>query len=160
MDHYNEDNIPSNVKTAVNYYNERDGVFGLYQRVSDVKNYDANGNMQTFPDKGISQINYNFLNLPQNIIQNSNSTNYLYRADGTKVSKSFTLKGTTIDTDYLDGFVYNLVAHSMTKNPASSSLRQGKKDGSYVHILRNKITKKAPLPGGSVLRLAQNFFLK
>lgn len=106
MDHYNEDNIPSNVKTAVNYYNERDGVFGLYQRVSDVKNYDANGNMQTFPDKGISQINYNFLNLPQNIIQNSNSTNYLYRADGTKVSKSFTLKGTTIDTDYLDGFVY------------------------------------------------------
>ena len=62
--------------------------------------------MKTFPDKGISQINYNFLNLPQNIIQNSNSTNYLYRADGTKVSKSFTLKGTTIDTDYLDGFVY------------------------------------------------------
>ncbi len=117
MDHYNEDNIPSNVKTAVNYYNERDGVFGLYQRVSDVKNYDANGNMQTFPDKGISQINYNFLNLPQNIIQNSNSTNYLYRADGTKVSKSFTLKGTTIDTDYLDGFVYTPCCAFNDKKP-------------------------------------------
>ena len=62
--------------------------------------------MKTFPDKGISQINYNFLNLPQSIVQNSNSTYYTYRADGTKVSKAFTLNGTTIDTDYLDGFVY------------------------------------------------------
>ena len=62
--------------------------------------------MKTFPDKGISQINYNFLNLPQSIVQNSNSTYYTYRADGTKVSKAFTLNGATIDTDYLDGFVY------------------------------------------------------
>ena len=78
-----------------------------YKGTGQLITYDLNGNMKTFPDKGITQpIAYNFLNLPQNIIQNSNSTNYLYRADGTKVSKSFTLKGTTIDTDYLDGFVY------------------------------------------------------
>ena len=48
--------------------------------------------MKTFPDKGITQpIAYNFLNLPQNIIQNSNSTNYLYRADGTKYSTLISL---------------------------------------------------------------------
>lgn len=77
-----------------------------YKGAGQLITYDVNGNMKTFPDKGISQINYNFLNLPQNIIQNSNSTNYIYRADGTKVNKSFLLNGTTINTDYLNGFVY------------------------------------------------------
>ena len=77
-----------------------------YNGTGQLITYDVNGNMKTFPDKGISQINYNFLNLPQSIVQNSNSTYYTYRADGTKVSKAFTLNGTTIDTDYLDGFVY------------------------------------------------------
>ena len=78
-----------------------------YKGTGQLITYDLNGNMKTFPDKGITQpIAYNFLNLPQSIVQNSNATNYLYRADGTKVSKAFTLNGTTIDTDYLDGFVY------------------------------------------------------
>jgi len=64
--------------------------------------YDDNGNMTSFPDKNISSIQYNFLNLPKKITQNSNVTDYLYRADGVKVKKLFG----GLQTDYLDGFQY------------------------------------------------------
>lgn len=64
--------------------------------------YDANGNMSKNLDKNISAISYNFLNLPNAIMQTTSSTNYLYRADGVKVKKTY---GTKV-TDYLDGFQY------------------------------------------------------
>ncbi|KFF23444.1 RHS repeat domain-containing protein [Chryseobacterium vrystaatense] len=63
---------------------------------------DGNGNMISHPDKGISSIQYNYLNLPQQVIQNSAVTKYTYRADGIKVKKLFK----DIETDYLDGFQY------------------------------------------------------
>ncbi|MDQ1856569.1 RHS repeat domain-containing protein, partial [Chryseobacterium sp. WLY505] len=64
--------------------------------------YDDNGNMTTQLDKGISSIQYNYLNLPRKITQNSKVTDYIYRADGVKVRKVFG----TETTDYLDGFQY------------------------------------------------------
>ncbi|MBP2619695.1 DUF6443 domain-containing protein [Chryseobacterium jejuense] len=64
--------------------------------------YDANGNMTTQVDKGISSIQYNYLNLPQKVTQNSKVTDYIYRADGVKVRKVFGPE----TTDYLDGFQY------------------------------------------------------
>ncbi|WP_336733958.1 RHS repeat domain-containing protein, partial [Chryseobacterium sp. VD8] len=84
--------------------------------------YDANGNMKDHKDKGILQIDYNFLNLPKYIKFNEYivtrgggiyvNTTYTYRADGTKLRKeynykvgaNFTLSKKT--TDYLDGFQY------------------------------------------------------
>ena len=39
-------------------------------------------------------------------MQNGFPTNNIYRADGVKVHKNFTINGETIDTDYIDGFVY------------------------------------------------------
>ncbi|MXS72654.1 DUF6443 domain-containing protein [Chryseobacterium binzhouense] len=64
--------------------------------------YDINGNMTSFVDKGISSIQYNFLNLPKQITQNSEITNYTYRADGVKIKKLFD----GLETNYLDGFQY------------------------------------------------------
>ncbi|WP_445223262.1 RHS repeat domain-containing protein [Chryseobacterium sp. MYb328] len=55
------------------------------------------------PDKKISSIKYNYLNLPQQVTQDSKTTYYIYRADGTKVKKSGTAG---LATDYLDGFQY------------------------------------------------------
>ncbi|WP_131797279.1 RHS repeat-associated core domain-containing protein, partial [Chryseobacterium kwangjuense] len=52
--------------------------------------------------KGISSIQYNYLNLPGKITQNAKVTDYTYRADGVKVKKLFG----TVTTDYLDGFQY------------------------------------------------------
>ena len=70
--------------------------------------YDDNGNMIAMPDKGISNIVYNHLNLPQQVDQNTYVTKYLYRADGVKLHKKFTISEQVIDTDYLDGFVYTI----------------------------------------------------
>lgn len=63
--------------------------------------------MLTMPDKGITNnIVYNYLNLPQSIIQGGNPINYTYRADGVKIHKQLTVGAQNIETDYLDGFVY------------------------------------------------------
>ncbi|OBW40486.1 hypothetical protein AB670_03150 [Chryseobacterium sp. MOF25P] len=63
-------------------------------------------------DKGISSIQYNFLNLPKQITQNAQVTNYIYRADGVKVKKLFG----DIETNYLDGFQYKALKPSQ-ENP-------------------------------------------
>ena len=64
--------------------------------------HDANGNMTSQLDKNISSIQYNFLNLPNQVMQSGGNTGYVYRADGLKVKKTY---GTKV-TDYLDGFQY------------------------------------------------------
>lgn len=74
--------------------------------------YDLNGNMITMPDKGITTpIAYNFLNLPSTIKQGKNTTNYIYRADGTKLKKTFNfvnkMGSSFVYTEYLDGFQYS-----------------------------------------------------
>ena len=84
--------------------------------------YDANGNMTNMLDKNISQINYNFLNLPNLIIQDGKNINYTYRADGVKIKKNYEYYTEYFDfwmgdfnwyltsdiTEYLDGFQYLL----------------------------------------------------
>ncbi|WP_157859461.1 DUF6443 domain-containing protein [Chryseobacterium angstadtii] len=87
--------------------------------------YDDNGNMKDHIDKGVLKIDYNFLNLPDyvefdklyasreyaNLLFNVN-TKYVYKADGTKLQKTYTFGSgktnmeTITVTDYLDGFQY------------------------------------------------------
>lgn len=74
-----------------------------YDALQNTIGYDANGNMINHLDKNISSISYNFLNLPNKIIQSSKTIQYLYRADGIKLYK---IKGTGETTTYLDGFQY------------------------------------------------------
>ncbi|MGN7758086.1 DUF6443 domain-containing protein [Chryseobacterium sp. 22532] len=73
-----------------------------YVATPEAIGYDLNGNMLNHKDKGISSIQYNYLNLPKQITQNAQVTNYVYRADGVKVKKLFG----DIETNYLDGFQY------------------------------------------------------
>lgn len=88
--------------------------------------YDDNGNMKSHQDKGVLNMQYNYLNLPDQIVfddyyivrnngVNTNynvNTQYIYRADGTKLKKiytSYTGRGrnkAVVSTDYLDGFQY------------------------------------------------------
>ncbi|VXB14342.1 RHS repeat domain-containing protein [Chryseobacterium sp. 8AT] len=118
---YNGNKLTSVTDTSGNY--------GGYPDVGgNTIDYDANGNMKTQKDKGILQIDYNLLNLPKEvkfdatyIIRNKVTgeseernvrTNYLYRADGTKLKKKYIYffnKGNSeriVTTDYLDGFQY------------------------------------------------------
>ncbi|CAM4121194.1 RHS repeat-associated core domain-containing protein [Pedobacter westerhofensis] len=60
--------------------------------------YDANGNLQTDSQKGIT-IGYNYLNLP-NAISGSKTISYTYDASGNKLRKASSLTGTT---DYING---------------------------------------------------------
>lgn len=106
---------------------DESGNYGGYPDTSGTEiSYDDNGNMKDHQDKGIIQIDYNFLNLPDLIKFNRTyvprftgmeldynvKTKYLYRADGVKLRKIYTygtgktnLETSTI-TDYLDGFQY------------------------------------------------------
>jgi len=93
-----------------------------YEGGNNLIDYDLNGSMTNMKDKGIQGIAYNHLSLPDSysITQNdllgnsvSFGLNYLYRADGTKVRKTYTSGGgggqstTNNITDYLDGFQYS-----------------------------------------------------
>lgn len=89
--------------------NDISGNVSGYEGGNGLIEYDANGNMFRMPDKGISNITYNFLNLPTQITQ-QNITNYFYRADGVKIKKAYTINNGsgihTANTEYLDGFHY------------------------------------------------------
>ncbi|QIY92400.1 DUF6443 domain-containing protein [Chryseobacterium gallinarum] len=94
-----------------------------YEGGNNIITYDLNGNMTNMLDKGIENVQYNHLNLPENFqftpVSNSGVPNYinlsyLYRADGTKLRKIYStrLEGRNMPTnntitDYLDGFHYN-----------------------------------------------------
>ncbi|WP_054512387.1 DUF6443 domain-containing protein [Chryseobacterium sp. ERMR1:04] len=102
--------------------------FGYPETSGTPISYDDNGNMKDFVDKGILQIGYNSMNLPNYIKFNEyvmrddpfgfgleakyKNTTYLYRADGTKLKKvhNYFSGRTQMDvkktTDYLDGFQY------------------------------------------------------
>jgi len=93
------------------------GYEAYFSPFSNTINYDANGNMTSMPGKRISEIQYNFLNLPNQIEIDMDfpfTMNHLYRADGSKVKKTTvstiagynTITTTTENVDYLDGFQY------------------------------------------------------
>ncbi len=81
-----------------------------YNALQGTMAYNLNGNMTDHPDKKM-KISYNYLNLPSYISVNEgligiSNTSYTYRADGMKVSKSYSMNG-SIETNYLDGFQYD-----------------------------------------------------
>ncbi|MCW3787915.1 DUF6443 domain-containing protein [Plebeiibacterium sediminum] len=52
-------------------------------------NYDLNGNMTADKNKGLANVQYNFLNLPELLTGDDNKTiRYIYTADGQKVAKT------------------------------------------------------------------------
>ena len=96
--------------------------------------YDVNGNMISMPDKGISVIKYNHLNLPHHLEYSRDGIEMVkldtkYRADGTKLRKvnTTTISGingytTSVKTiDYLDGFQYQNITNSVGGGGGSSS---------------------------------------
>ena len=69
--------------------------------------YDANGNLTKDLNRNISEIQYNFLNLPSMVTFTDGSTiEYVYAADGTKLRTVHNIGGTTTTTDYCGNVVY------------------------------------------------------
>ena len=69
--------------------------------------YDANGNLTKDLNKNISNIQYNFLNLPSKVTFGDGSTiTYTYAADGTKLRTVHKSGSTTTTTDYCGNVIY------------------------------------------------------
>ncbi|GEM_PF-3068798 len=109
----------------LNTVTDSSGNYGGYPDISgNPIPYDGNGNMSSHIDRGILQIDYNYLNLPNYVKFDQNyvphdlevntyvNTKYLYNAAGAKLKKVYTYGSgrmnvkTVETTDYLDGFQY------------------------------------------------------
>ena len=108
---YTKGNQVSNIKDHMNNPSGYEGGNGTIE-------YDLNGNMWKIPDKNISAIRYNYLNLPSRIeygdLGSLATNNYLFRGDGVKLQKIIPrfecgiINCYTVNSisDYLDGFQY------------------------------------------------------
>ena len=85
------------------------GSFGFVDGVTQTTEYtyDNNGNLTQDLNKGISNISYNSLNLPQVVtFSNGNTITYLYTADGRKLRTIHVTNGTATTTDYCGNVIY------------------------------------------------------
>jgi len=82
---------------------------GFYNRnTTKDYTYDGNGNLEKDLNKGITNIEYNILNLPETITKDAtHSITYYYDSMGRKLMQSVTNMGTTTSRYYVDGFEYD-----------------------------------------------------
>ncbi len=119
----------------------------------NIISYDANGNMTNHVDKGISLIQYNYLNLPRQISSSQGNTSYIYRADGVKVRKIFG----TITTDYISGFQYE--NNSLKFLPTSEGFYNFERNEyvyNYTDHLGNIRLSYSAADGGGIAVLEEN----
>lgn len=90
------------IKVKDNVVSNKEGFIDGADSVEEYT-YDANGNMKTDANKGITTpISYNFLNLPSTVTLPGGVIKYSYDASGVKQRKVVN----TITTDYANGFQY------------------------------------------------------
>ena len=118
--------------------------------------YDINGNMVNHLDKGISNIAYNYMNLPSSITASIGNTDYVYRADGSKVKKVFGGK----TTDYLDGFQYeNGVLQFVPTSEGYYDLTKNKYIYNYTDHLGNiRLSYTKGASGGAEIIEENNYY--
>lgn len=118
--------------------------------------YDINGNMVNHLDKGISNIAYNYLSLPSSITASVGNTDYVYRADGSKVKKVFGGK----TTDYLDGFQYeNGVLQFVPTSEGYYDLTKNKYIYNYTDHLGNvRLSYTKGASGGAEIIEENNYY--
>ena len=99
--------------------------------------YDANGNLTKDLNKGITDIQYNYLNLPNKVTFGDGSTiTYTYAADGTKLRTLHKVGSTTTTTDYCGNVIYeNGVRKYLLTEEGYVSLS----DGIYHYFYRDHL---------------------
>lgn len=151
----------TNNGNRVTNINDNSGNANGYEGGNGLIGYDVNGNITAIPDKGITNITYNFLNLPTEI-NDGNSTFFLYSADGTKLKKTLTLYKDTgnvkVITEYLDGFQYSSPNTAelnglLTEPPSGSGVESAKTASEPEAFISSEIAISAAPPGGSTMEL-------
>lgn len=106
--YYSQSNRLINVTDAANDPSTKLGDFKDGNNVNNDYSYDDNGNQTEDNNKQISNIVYNFLNLPAQVTVTGKGTiEYTYSATGEKLKKTTTETGTgTTTTLYLAGSIY------------------------------------------------------
>ena len=91
--------------TATSYTGDTNFVNGA--STSNEYTYDQNGNMTKDSNKGIANITYNLLSLPQVVTFSDGSTiTYTYTYDGKKLRTVHVIGSTTTTTDYCGNVIY------------------------------------------------------
>jgi len=88
--------------------------------------YDPNGNLKLDNNKGIEQISYNYLNLPEQIhVTGKGTIRYTYDALGNKMQKVTTddVSGKATTTLYLDGFQYQRQSAATNRDGGIDTLK-------------------------------------
>ncbi len=110
---YNYGSSGYNIKNKLNSVTDNSGNLTKGFKTStngSAYTYDSDGNMTSDPNKNITGITYNYLNLPITItFTGSRSITFMYDAGGNKLRKTVVQGGTTPSTtiqDYVGGFEY------------------------------------------------------
>ena len=97
--------------------------------------YDYNGNLIKDLNTKITDIQYNYLNLPASIqFEDGSRVSYLYYADGKKLRVTHVIGGTTTTTDYCGKVVYE---NGSPKTLLTESGFISLKDGRYHYYLQD-----------------------
>ncbi|WP_175545858.1 DUF6443 domain-containing protein [Sinomicrobium oceani] len=97
--------------------------------------YDANGNLLTDANKGITGISYNHLNLPTQVSFGSNKIAYIYDAFGTKLKKEVTQGSSVTGTEYANGYIYENGQLQFFSHPEGYVTKES---GTYTYIYQYK----------------------
>ena len=114
----------------------------IYSNSGNVRDYeyDKNGNLTADRNKGITNITYNYLNLPMVITFTGNRIiTFVYDASGAKLRKITSDNGTVTTYDYVNGVEYkNNILQRIAHTEGSVSVQT---DGSYQHefVLRDHL---------------------
>jgi RHS repeat-associated protein len=97
-----------NTKNQVTAITDGANALKGFKGSSSTYTYDANGNLKTDAAKGITNIVYNYLNLPQTIqFTNNRKIEFVYDGTGVKLRKTTWENGIVKETrDYMENFEY------------------------------------------------------
>jgi RHS repeat-associated protein len=102
--------------------------------------YDANGNLVFDAHKDIERIEYNYMNLPSQIVFTDNrSITFIYDATGKKLRKTVNGNGMTEQRDYLDGIEYKDGKPDQFLHSEGSLRRDEKGTFQYYFVLRDHL---------------------
>ena len=103
--------------------------------------YDANGNMIKDESKGISSIEYNYLNLPQKIRfeGSAKEINFVYDASGVKLRKIVSQYSSVQTTDYVGGVEYLNNVLQRVANTEGAVVSNTSGGYEYEYVLRDHL---------------------
>ncbi len=88
--------------------------------------YDVNGRLTADKNKGVSNIEYNYLDLPKKItFTNGNHIEIIYDASGNKLEKLFVTSAGNTKTLYVDGFQYQNNQLQFFAHPEGYTYKEG-----------------------------------